>query len=75
MPCRDPRDDVRVVYEKGVDPFYEEEAKRLALRCNMLTNLLCQAGRARHNKTDIPVEVLKWWDNHCKMDRLRGEPW
>lgn len=75
MPCRDPRDDVRVVYEKGVDPHFKYEAERLSKRCAELTNLLCSAGRARYNKTDIPVAVLKWWDEHCKIDRARGEPW
>jgi hypothetical protein len=75
MPCYDPRDDTRVVYEKGHDPQYREEAKRLSQRCQELTNLLCMAGRARHNKTEIPPEVLNWWEDHCKRDRKKGEPW
>ena len=75
MPCYDPRDNTRVVYEKGHDPHFAEEAKRLSIRCKELTNLLCQAGRARHNNTNIPYEVIAWWDNHCKLDKSRGEPW
>lgn len=29
----------------------------------------CHDGR-----TDIPVEVLNWWQDHCKLDRKHGEP-
>jgi hypothetical protein len=77
MPCRDARDDEysRVVYEKGHDPYYKAEADYLKKRCDDLTNLLCLAGRARYNKTNIPKEVIAWWDNHCKLDKSRGEPW
>lgn len=77
MPCHDGRDDVRIEtrYVNGVDPSYRAEAERLASRCNELTNLLCQAGRARANQTDIPVEVLAWWEEHCEIDRQHGEPW
>jgi hypothetical protein len=70
------------VYAKGHDPHYKtmynearQEALRISKRAAALTDLLCKAGRARHNKTDIPPEVLKWWEEHCKLDRLRGEPW
>lgn len=47
MPCRNPEDDVRVLYENGVDPQYKLEAERLSARCQELTQLLCEAGRAR----------------------------
>lgn len=77
MPCYDPQNqpiiETRIV--NGVDPSYKTEAERLSKRCAELTDLLCKAGRARMNKTDIPVEVLNWWDRHCEMDRQRGEPW
>jgi hypothetical protein len=55
----------------------EKEAVIYQLRneCNKLTNLLCMTGRARHNKTNIPQEVIDWWKNHCKQDEERGEPW
>lgn len=75
MPCFDPRDHERVVYQKGVDPEYQREAERLQKKVDVLTDLLCKAGRARVNKTAIPVAVLKWWDDHCEWDRKRGEPW
>lgn len=75
MPCYDDRNDVRVVYASGVDPKYREEAERLAGRCKQLTQLLCAAGRARYRKEEIPPDVLTWWDEHCKLDRLHGEPW
>lgn len=75
MPCRDPRDDERIVYTKGVDPEFQRKAERLQKKVNELTDLLCQTGRARLHKKEIPVSVLKWWDDHCEMDRKRGEPW
>lgn len=75
MPCSDGRDDVRIEYVRGVDPHYKAEADRLSKRCKTLTDLLCKAGRARYRKTEIPKEVLQWWDEHCKIDRARGEPW
>lgn len=75
MPCYDARDNVRVVYEKGVDPYYKAEAERLSARCKEMTILLCAAGRARYRKEEIPVEVLNWWDEHCTLDREHGEPW
>ena len=75
MPCFDTRDRIKVVYAKGVDPSYRDEAERLSKRCKELTALLCKAGRARYHKTDIPVEVLNWWQEHCKIDAAHGEPW
>lgn len=75
MPCHDDRDNCRTVYEKGHDPYYEEEARRLSSRCKELTELLCSAGKARYNKTNIPKAVLVWWDSHCKLDKSHGEPW
>jgi hypothetical protein len=75
MPCHDPRDNVSVVYAKGYDPHYQQEAERLGKRCAELTSLLCQAGRARHNKTNIPQPVIEWWDRHCKLDKSKGQPW
>lgn len=75
MPCNDDRDSVRTVYKDGFDPYFQEEAKRLSARCHELTTLLCSAGRARYNKTEIPIAVLKWWDEHCQIDKNRGEPW
>lgn len=75
MPCYDDRDKCRVVYEKGHDPKFREEAERLSHRCQELTNLLCQVGRARYKKTNVPAAVLEWWDTHCKLDKRRGEPW
>jgi hypothetical protein len=74
MPCSDGRD-VRVIYTKGADPYYQEECKRLKKRNDELADLLCQAGRARYRKTNIPEAVLKWWDSHCQWDKSRGEPW
>ena len=79
MPCYDGRDDcrieTRIVYREGIDPSWKVEAERLSERCKLLTDLLCKAGRARVNKTDIPPEVLSWWDEHCEIDRQHGEPW
>ncbi len=82
MPCYDERDRVRTVYEKGFGPSSKEEikrlkaeTKRLSARCEKLTELLCSAGRARYRKTNIPASVLKWWEDHCKLDRKHGEPW
>lgn len=48
---------------------------KLTARNNILARLLCAAGRARKNKTDIPPDVLEWWEEHCKADEARGEPW
>lgn len=53
----------------------EAEIVKLMTAVNTLTDLLCKAGRARHNKTNIPPEVLNWWADHCKWDEQRGEPW
>lgn len=82
MPCYDPRDHEKIVYEKGHDPHFaqrarqlESEVKRLQQRNDTVVDLLCKAGRARYRKTLIPKEVLAWWDEHCKIDRARGEPW
>ncbi len=75
MPCSDSRDNVTIRYEKGVDPAYQHEAQRLSKRCQELTQLLCKAGRAKYGRTDIPPEVLNWWQEHCKLDRAHGEPW
>lgn len=82
MPCRDMDDDIRYVYKEGHDPLYKKrfEGAQVLLnerkkRLDELTDLLCKAGRARYNKTKIPKEVLQWWDEHCKIDRARGEPW
>jgi hypothetical protein len=77
MPCFDPQDQPRVVERvvNGVSVQWKVEAERLSARCDALTKLLCKAGRARKNKTDIPVDVLNWWDEHCEIDRKHGEPW
>lgn len=75
MPCHDSRDNRGVVYAQGGDPYFKAEAERLSARCKELTNLLCAVGRARHGKTDIPPEVLNWWNDHCKLDAEHGEPW
>jgi sirohydrochlorin ferrochelatase len=75
MPCSDGQDDVRYVYKDGHDPHYKQEAQRLSERCKELTILLCKAGRARHTKTNIPPEVIDWWNHHCKLDKSKGEPW
>ena len=50
---------------------YVESKKKL----DKLTDLLCKAGRARKNKTNIPQADLTWWDDHYKLDAERGEPW
>jgi hypothetical protein len=76
MPCHDSRDrEPRIVYKEGVDPMYKKRVEVLETRCDALTDLLCKAGKSRHNKTDVPKEVLSWWESHCKWDRARGEPW
>ena len=64
MPCYDPRVECS-----------SNEVAELRAKVDTLTDLLCKAGRARHNKTNIPPEVLKWWEDHCEIDRKRGEPW
>ena len=84
MPCHDPRDSSTYHSDK-IDRFckdvcdtrgrLESDNARLSERCKEMTDLLCKAGRARHSKTDIPVEVLKWWDEHMELDRTHGEPW
>lgn len=75
MPCYDERDRVQTVFKDGHDPYFKAEAERLSARCKELTTLFCAAGRARHRKEEIPVEVLNWWDEHCKLDLEHGEPW
>jgi hypothetical protein len=64
-----------IIYKEGHDPHYQRLSEQLKKSNDELTNLLCQTGRARKNKTNIPAAVLKWWDYHCKLDKSRGEPW
>ena len=73
MPCTD-----------GGIPYQEPTSKQrkkiqriqLEEKVDYLTDLLCQAGRARYNNRErIPVEVLEWWQDHCEIDAERGEPW
>ena len=83
MPCYDSRDhQPQIVYKEGMDPAYKEEVEWLRGRCkelfdrtNELATLLCNAGRACKNGTDIPEPVLQWWVQHCKLDESRGEKW
>jgi len=78
MPCRDERDNeprTVYVYKDGHDPWYKELCDRQQARLDMLADLLCKVGRARKNKTNIPPKVIKWWEDHCKHDASRGEPW
>lgn len=78
MPCYDPRDDIRerrVVVDVDENKELIAENNALRARLDNLTDLLCKTGRARYNKTNIPKEVLDWWDEHCEIDRQRGEPW
>lgn len=74
MPCRDDCGPAPI-YERGHDPHFMREAKRLQKKCDELTDMLCSVGRARYRKTNIPPKVLNWWQNHCKWDAERGEPW
>jgi len=86
MPCQDYpssyHTETKIVYKNGSDPRTEFELtkqirrnRELNDRNNELAQMLCAVGRARMSKTPIPVSVLKWWDDHCRMDRLHGEPW
>ena len=76
MPCYDPRNDIKeVVYEKGHDPYYKDEAKRLSDRCHKLTDLLCKVGRACYKKTLIPNDVIEWWEEHRRIDAFHGNDW
>ena len=71
MPCHDGRED-------DISLQRIEHAQRvsdLIARNNQLARLLCEAGRARHNKTEVPNVVLQWWAQHCAQDAARGEPW
>lgn len=70
-----PQDECKIRELEAKVSHYENESQRLSTRCANLTVLLCAAGRARYNKTDIPVAVLQWWEEHCEIDRLHGEPW
>lgn len=76
MPCYDAqahrRTDASVEREEQIQNGIIQS---LRMRCDKLTDLLCQAGRARHKKTEIPGAVLDWWAEHCKLDAARGEPW
>ena len=56
----------------------DEASKRAAKykkELDRLTDLLCKAGRARHNGIVPPVEVRKWWAEHRCQDAKRGEEW
>jgi hypothetical protein len=75
MPCSSGMDVPQIVYQPGVDPRYRDEVLQLKAELDNVTALLCAAGRARKHKTDIPPEVLNWWDRHCHVDAVRGEPW
>lgn len=76
MPCSDgggpASRDERLVQHEGE---YKYETVVLQAKLDKLTDLLCQAGRARHNKTEIPRAVLDWWYKHCRRDAARGEFW
>lgn len=68
MPCYEPRTSINEAAAR--DSIHILEA-----RIDRLTDLLCKAGRARKNKTEIPSDVLSWWEKHCEEDRQRGEMW
>lgn len=59
----------------GVDPLYKEEAQRLSERCKELTRLLCLAGRSAYKNEIVHNDVIKWWDEHKKIDDEHGETW
>lgn len=76
MPCRDDRDECHTyIYRDGYDPQAKKDIQELKAKLNRVTHLLCLTGRARYNKTNIPHEVITWWDGHCKLDKSRGQPW
>lgn len=71
MPCYDYRDHVK--YED-----FEPERQRLAAanaKNDVLTDLLCQAGKAFLKRERPPQEVIQWWESHAKYDHERGVPW
>lgn len=74
MPCNSPEPTRDELYEDFINNL-PKEIKRLKKECDYLTDLLCMAGRAYTNKTAIPNDVLKWWEDHKKWDDARGSKW
>ena len=66
MPCYDTRSTPRAM---------TGEISRLKTDLDEVTDLLCKVGKALHNNTDLPEEVLDWIVRHKEADALRGEPW
>jgi len=54
-------------------PSYSSLEIRMEL--DKVTQLLCSAGRCYWARTEMPQEVLIWWEHHCVLDKKRGEPW
>lgn len=55
----------------GLEEVVKEQKKEL----DRLTRLLCEAGRAHHNKRRPNQEVRAWWVSHRCADEKRGEKW
>lgn len=70
MPCYDTRD-----HNCGNDAELRAENARLQARCDKLTDLLCQAGKAAYSHKEAPPAVHAWWDAHRRIDAARGESW
>lgn len=63
----------------GVVSEYEGIPERVVClleeRVHLLTDLLCKIGRALSEERPIPVECVKWLEDHACFDKERGEPW
>lgn len=74
MPCYDSRND-RTYIINEVRQECEAEMKRLSNRCHELTQLLCEAGRARADRRIPSRKVRAWWREHSNLDAENGKPW
>lgn len=74
MPCYDPRNDPDYVAREARAES-KQEINRLSKRCHELTELLCEAGRARAERRRPALKVRNWWTQHAKLDAANGKPW
>lgn len=74
MPCYDYRNEPEYVAREA-KAAAQKEINRLSKRCHELTELLCEAGRARAERRIPSIKVRNWWKQHAELDKRNGKPW